>query len=220
MTTSPETDIAAASGPSPHKERRSQESRRTESERRLLDAAREIVARKGWAGLTLAEVGVAAGYSRGIANQRFGTKAALLQALARHINSAFMAEIMKAPPREPGLDSVLGFVTVYLSRPDKSWTNTRALIRLLADGGVEGSETDGSLVDYNREVRAYLEEQIRAGIAAGNIRADVSPVAGAFVILGALRGVMLQKLLESGDIELVEVRDQLLTMLQRSLGAS
>jgi len=204
----------------PRRARRSHEERRHEAEQRLLEAAREIVASKGWTGLTLAEVGEAAGYSRGIATHRFGSKGGLLRALATFIHMTFMSEVNAAPARQPGLDALLGFVTVYLSRSGKSWTNTRALLRLLADANVDGSDTGDFLTEYNREVLGFVESQIRTGVNLGNIRQDVSPNAGAVLVMGALRGVMLQKLLERGEIEVSEVRDEFLRMLRLSFAAS
>ncbi|CAN0427695.1 unnamed protein product, partial [Phaeothamnion confervicola] len=71
--------------------RRTQTERREEAERRLLDAALAIVARTGTVRLTLAEVGEAAGYSRGLPAHRFGSKAGLLRALVAHIHARFQA---------------------------------------------------------------------------------------------------------------------------------
>ena len=47
-------------------ERRSQAQRRDEAERRLLSAAVRLVGERGLERITLAEVGEAAGYSRGL----------------------------------------------------------------------------------------------------------------------------------------------------------
>jgi len=62
--------------------RRTQAARREEAERRLLEAALGVVARRGSVRMTLAEVGEAAGYSRGLPAHRFGSKAGLLRARA------------------------------------------------------------------------------------------------------------------------------------------
>ena len=56
-------------GPSP----RTQSDRRDTAEARILDAALRIVAERGTDGMTLAEVGEAAGYSRGLPAHYFGS---------------------------------------------------------------------------------------------------------------------------------------------------
>lgn len=208
-TSATETNLTAA--------RRSQPERRAEAEQRLLLAACEIVARKGTAGMTLADVGELAGYSRGLAAHHFGSKAGLLRALATHINRHFMAEIHASPARKPGFDSVLGFVSVYLSRTDSNWTNTRALILLMAEAMIESSETHTGLAEYNQTVIHYLATHLRTGIANGEVRADLQPDASAVLIIGVLRGVMLQHLLNGADVNLPVVRDQLLDFLDHAV---
>ncbi len=197
--------------------RRSQPERRAEAEQRLLLAACKIVARKGVVGMTLADVGELAGYSRGLAAHHFGNKAGLLRALAAHINGNFMAEIHAAPPRNPGFDSVLGFVSVYLSRTDSNWTNTRALILLMAEAMVENSETHTGLAEYNQTVIHYLATHLQTGIANGEVRTDLQPDISAVLIIGALRGVMLQHLLHGAHIDLPAVRDQLLDFMHHAV---
>ncbi|CAN5524728.1 TetR/AcrR family transcriptional regulator [soil metagenome] len=196
--------------------RRTQTERRAVAEARLLAAAREIVARKGWVGMTLAEVGEAAGYSRGLAAHHFGSKPKLLRALASHINDNFMQELDGSPPANDGIDALLSFVSVYLGRTDTRWTNTRALLVLMAEATTDDSETGESLGLYNQSVIEFLATQFRAGIAAGQIRPDVDPMTGAAILLGALRGVMLQSLLKNSRVDLVAVRKELSTMILRS----
>src|SRR5690242_21557310 len=61
--------------------RRTQEERRAETERRVLAAAMALIAAHGSRSVTLAEVGEAAGYSRGIVRHHFGSRERLLAAV-------------------------------------------------------------------------------------------------------------------------------------------
>ncbi len=54
--------------------RRTQEQRRAETERRVLDAAMTLIAAHGSRSITLAQVGEAARYSRGIVYHHFGSR--------------------------------------------------------------------------------------------------------------------------------------------------
>lgn len=201
--------------------RRTQVERRAEAEQRLLAAARQIVARKGWVGMTLSEVGEAAGYSRGLATHHFGNKAGLLRALAAFVNSTFM-ELVEARSAHwrPGLDALKGFVGVYLSRPDGDWVNTRALLALMSEAVTQDSETVDILAEYNQSVMEHLAGYIRVGIDTGEIRPQVDPQAGALLILGTLRGMMLQFLLEPARIDLKLLRTQLLMFIEYALASS
>lgn len=196
--------------------RRTQSQRREEAERRLLDAALGIVARAGSARLTLAEVGAAAGYSRGLATHRFGNKAGLLRALAAHINVRFHEQLRAAPPRRAGLDAIRGNISVYFGRSDRNWTTTRALLVMMTEGFMEGAELKSDMAAYNRLALAFFEQHLKSGVAQGEIAADIEPASMAVLLLGSLRGVMLQWLLDDA-IDLGAVRDRLLAMVDLTL---
>ena len=63
--------------------RRTQARRRAESDDRLLTAAADIIAAEGYVALTLERVGERAGFSRGLASRKYGSKAGLIAALIR-----------------------------------------------------------------------------------------------------------------------------------------
>ncbi|WPN44804.1 MULTISPECIES: TetR/AcrR family transcriptional regulator [unclassified Pseudomonas] len=198
--------------------RRTQVERRAEAEQRLLIAARQIVARKGWVGMTLSEVGEEAGFSRGLATHHFGNKAGLLRALAGFVNSSFMHLVEAESSRwRPGIDALKGFVSIYLGRNDGDWINTRALLALMAEAVTQDSDIAQILAEYNRSVQQHLAHYISEGIASGEIRAQVDPMAGAMLILGALRGTMLQFLLDPSDIPLKQLHDQLLAFVEHAM---
>ena len=196
--------------------RRTQAQRREESERRLLHGALATVARTGSVRLTLAEVGAAAGYSRGLATHRFGNKAGLLRALVQLIADRFAAQLHAAPKRQPGLDAIRGNIAVYFGRTDRHWTTTRALLVMMTDGFMDGAELQADMAAYNRQALVFFETQIRAGISQGEIRPDLQPAATAVLLLGMLRGVMLQWLLDP-SIPLARVRDSVLLVVGRAL---
>jgi AcrR family transcriptional regulator len=90
--------------------RRTQAERRAETESRLLQAAMDLVAEGGVGAVTVAATGVRAGYSRGIVNHHFGSRRALLDALAREMQGRFPAP----ETRGTGLARVLALVDAYL----------------------------------------------------------------------------------------------------------
>ncbi len=196
--------------------RRTHAERREEAERRLLDAALGVVARRGSVRMTLAEVGEAAGYSRGLPAHRFGSKAGLLRALAAHIGERFRLEREAARKREPGLDSIRGIVDVYFGRTDANWTSTRALLVMMTEGFMEDSDLRANVTAYNRSALAFFEHHIGLGLARGEIVADADPKTVAVILLGAMRGVMLQRLSDDA-IDLDKVREQLRVVVDRVL---
>jgi AcrR family transcriptional regulator len=199
---------------------RTQQERRQEAESRLLATAREIVSRKGWAGTTLADVGEAAGYSRGLAGHHFGSKTGLLRAITQQINNSLMDLIRAAPPARPGLQSILSFIGVYLGRTDPRWSNTRTLLILLIEALLDGSENADQMINFNASMFAYLEENVRVGIRNGEIDRSVSAGVAAEFIVGTLRGMMLQRLVRGGEIDTRPMRRQVLAMVTRALAAA
>ena len=71
-------------------ERMTQERRRERTRNLLLDAAKEVFAKKGFEGASLEEIAEAAGYTRGAIYKHFGSKEELFLAVNKRFNEAFL----------------------------------------------------------------------------------------------------------------------------------
>jgi AcrR family transcriptional regulator len=88
--------------------RRTQEERVAESARRLLEAAIDLISEQGWERTTTAEISRRAGYSRAMANARYGSKEALLDTIMR---TEYEERLQYIPDGSAtGLDQVLGVI--------------------------------------------------------------------------------------------------------------
>ena len=92
----------------------------------------------------------------------------------------------------------------------------RALLVMMNEGcmdpGAEASETlKAEVAAYNRSAVAWFEHHIRVGMAQGEIAADTDPRITAVILLGAMRGVMQQWLVDP-KVKLGAVRDRLLAI--------
>ncbi len=208
------------SSPAPAKRvRRSHAERREEAERRLLDAALAIVAQRGSVRMTLAEVGEAAGYSRGLAAHRFGSKAGLVQALAGYIGEQFGQQRARGPALQPGLEAILGNIRFYFGRRGGAWLSSRALLVMMNEACIEAQpELRPVVAAYNRGALAWFEQHIATGIARGEIAPHTDPGITAVLLLGAMRGIALQWLVDP-SLPVTRVRDRLLTVVQQMLQA-
>lgn len=198
--------------------RRPQTLRRQEAEQKIMQAALEIVARRGSVRMTLAEVGEAAGYSRGLPAHRFGNKAGLLRMLAINIDQRFEARRMASPVQRPGLDGVRSFVTTYFVRDDNRWIETRALLVMMTEAFMEDSELRVVIAAYLRSALQSMELQIRSGIQSGEIRDDIDPPTTAAMLIGAMRGILHQWLILD-EINLEKARDMMLLVIDLTLVA-
>lgn len=182
--------------------RRTQVERRDEAEERMLEAARRLIGSQGPNRVSLADIGVEAGYSRGQPTHHFGSRRNLLRALALDIQDRFRREMAAAVSQARGLKGLRELIAFYFGRTDPRWTNTRAALVLLVDGLLEGSEIADIMSEYNAGWMALIGDRIREGIEDGEIRADADPAAQASLLFGALRGVLLQYLIDPRQVDL------------------
>lgn len=166
--------------------------------------------------MTLSDVGIAAGYSRGLPAHRFGSKEGLLRSLAAYIGERYEARRLAEPKRRHGLDAVRGAVSLYFASNDESSTETRALLAMMSEALLEGAAVGDEIAEYNRKVLTGLEHHIRVGLQNGEIRPDIDPTAAAALVIGAMRGTMMQSLLHDG-IDMAKVRDLTLQLVDRVL---
>lgn len=191
--------------------------RRAEAERRLLAAAVTLVADRGTEGTTLADVGEAAGYSRGLPGHYFGTKSDLIAAVASHISDGFANRLAQTSTKTPGLESLLHSVGSYLDGASQR-SGTRALLIALAEALTEPLLSETMKPVTIRSI-GRLRTMIEQGKERGEIRADVDAEAQAALILGTLRATVAQWWTDQERVDLATLRDTYVASLQRSLAA-
>jgi AcrR family transcriptional regulator len=194
--------------------RRTQAERRAETERRLIEATMEIIASDGVRAVTMAAVGEAAGYSRGIVNHQFGTREGLMTAVAKTAQARFSPVTGGLRGRE----RVLSDVTAYLAALRTGARDASVFLRLwiAAIGGEEPGLRD-VFVARDAFFRSHVEGALREGIEDGTIRPDVDPAAAAFAIVGQLRGISLQLQLAPDAVDLDALSAEVRGWLDRAL---
>jgi TetR/AcrR family acrAB operon transcriptional repressor len=161
--------------------------RRQEAETRILNAAIRLIGEKGYDRFTLAEVGEAAGYSRGLPAHYFGKKEELLTEVVHYILENYGTSISKISTVEAGLPHLIAKIRTYSNGAGNR--ASRALGTLIAEA-VFRPRLRRTVTDLNLRGAKNWEDEIRAGIAAGNVRPDVNVKAQAAVIYAFLRGQM------------------------------
>ena len=182
--------------------RRTQQERRGLAETALLNAAAELVVEEGVHSLTLARVGQRASYSRGLITHYFGCKQALLERLAHATQSGFVPGLDGAPP---GLDRLLRLIDGYIGALGQMRILNRAFLLLWAEAAT-APELAPIFRERDKAFRADLSEDVEAGIADGTIRPNVAADAVAVAVLGQLRGIGLQRLVDSPAVDTERLR--------------
>jgi AcrR family transcriptional regulator len=196
------------------RERRTQAQRREQTESALLAAAAELVVEQGVRSLTLAGVGSRAGYSRGIVSHHYGSKQALIGALARASQVGFVPGV----GHPPGLERLVFLVHGYVTTLAHAGPLSRAFLLLWAEAATS-SELAEVFRERDEAFRADLRDDVRTGIGSGDIRHDVDPAATAVAIVGQLRGIGLQRMLSGPAVDTDVLAGQVADQWRRALRA-
>ena len=177
--------------------RRTQERRRNEAEQRLLTAAAELIGEIGPAGVTLANIGERAGYSRGLATHYFGSKAALMKRLVDSVTDQFQMSIFVEHESDSSMGVLLNLVDTYFATMADLKPVNRARLALWADAVATPSpDIRPAMVAADREFRSAVVVGIQDGMNTGEYPSDVDPHGLATVLIAMLRGAALESLLD------------------------
>ena len=190
--------------------------RRREAETRIVQAAFEIVARRGVDQLTLAEAGEEAGYSRALPAHYFENREALLAAVAEHAVKNYRRRLSERNvPTDDGVDALLATIAFYLD-DSRGWPKKLRAFHEVINAGLRWPAIGEVVARLDRESIDRVSAQIRTAQRHGDIRVDIDPVAEAVAVCGAMRGIMSQWLIAPDSIDLDAVRNSYLAGLRRS----
>ncbi len=167
--------------------RRTQRERREETERRVLDAATALIAERGSRALSLAEVGEAAGYSRGIVSHHFGSRENLLRAVMDDAQTFTLPEA-----GDNAADWLADTVRAYLKNVTSRGPSARAFLQMWGEAIAADPVLQPLYARQDARFRRLLASKVRDGIRDGSVRADADPQALAVSLIGLLRGIALQ----------------------------
>jgi AcrR family transcriptional regulator len=195
---------------------RTQRQRREETERRLLDAAATLVATGGSRAVTLQEVGRLAGYSRGIVNHMFGTKEALLVALA----TGAQHRVGPSPSSDPGLGRLQQRAARYIDQISAGDAHARAFLLLWAESVGAAPQLRAMFAERDDLFSREIGEDLAAGIADGEIRPGIDIEGTTLALIAVLRGAGLHMIIRGAAPDsTARLRDSVLDSLQRTLAA-
>jgi AcrR family transcriptional regulator len=196
--------------------RRTQAQRTAESDSRMLRAALKLIAQHGYRGTSLAAIGAEAGYSRGLVNERFGSKDGLLWVLVKNMLRAYKRDVRASEVSRVGVDKLFSILDAH-RRALELEEPIRALYALMFEAMGPIPQLQPEFQKLHAGFRADIDKTVREGIAAGVIRADVDPAAQAVLLLGTLRGIAFQWLLDRNAFSLDVAYAELKSNLRRTL---
>jgi AcrR family transcriptional regulator len=192
--TDAETDPATDSAPKLGR----QQERSQMSTSRLLAAAAELFAERGYRQTSLADIGKNAGYSHGLVTRRFGSKQGLIVALLDHmINDWTQRALAPSLERKTGIEGLRAFYDAFCRNATANSSNLRALESLMFEGLWGEAELQERLVVVQRHGQEQFRDLVESGIKAGTVRPDVDADAVALMAATSLRGATYCWLLDA-----------------------
>lgn len=196
-------------------DRRTQVQRRAETERRVIDAAIDLIASTGSRRLTLARVGEVAGYSRGIVYHHFGGREQLITAVLDRVRK------MDLPPYDgDGRAQITGIVRTYLTTAAGHSSSSRAFHQLWMEALAGDPVVQPLFLDHDDGFRRFLSDAVERGIADGSVRPDVDIAAAGAVVMALLRGASVQLAASLPGVEASSVIAEAVRVAERAFEPS
>lgn len=173
----------------------------------MLRAASELIARRGLSGTTLADIGQAAGYSRGLPVWRYGSKLGLVAALLESMDAWLEAHLALATEGKHGLAALRARIGAHIEAMRTSPIGTSAFYSIFIESLFVMPELKPHVTQWTDRWRKGFAADIRAGQEHGEIRSDVGADVQATLILCTLRGLIIDHMIdpETTDLHTVDL---------------
>jgi AcrR family transcriptional regulator len=163
--------LVCVSDPSTSRRRRTQRERVAESTSRLIAAAIELIAEKGFSNTSIAEIGERAGYSRSMVQSRYGSKEVLLESLLRE---EYESRLLNATPAAgTGLEQLLAHVDRLYDEVVANPELMRGFYALCFESIGPVPSLRSWITDWLDRYEAAIENAVKTGVADGSIRTDI-----------------------------------------------
>jgi AcrR family transcriptional regulator len=189
--------MSKAATASPPPARRRQADRVALSDRRLMDAAIELIVKVGINGTTLQAVGELAGYSRGLATHRFGSKAGLFGKVLQEASVDWLDRVQVAVGERVGVDALMAATDaaeVFIrERPEE----VRAMYLLWFLSIDPSADYKSNIAIVHKAQRRDVAQWVKAGQTAGTVDPDLDPMRVAEQYAASMAGIIYQWLANS-----------------------
>lgn len=197
---------------------RTQAERSAQSDRAMLEAAVELVLQHGTDKTTLAMIGEAAGYSRGLATYRFGSKAGLYDALCKSISRQWLEYLTRGVGDKTGVDAMCAALDAIRRFFEESPREARVLQILHCGSASPGSEFPETSVGIHGRQRSDVAAWVHDGQNKGLVRADVDADAVAAQYVSYISGLSYLWVTSPGTFDFETTNAEMKRQLRTSLG--
>ncbi|MEU1998208.1 TetR family transcriptional regulator [Nocardia gamkensis] len=198
--------------------RRTQTERAAASRRRLIEAAIELLATRGYAKTSLAAIGEKAGVSRGLVTHHFGSKQQCIAGVVVHIRQLIEAELHE--DEHQGLAAIENLLRTYLQESSRHSYTARAMYVVIVEAMTAEPDLLRAVADNNAAIRTMIATWIVQAVDLGEIPPHVDAEALATVVEGILRGVLIQILVDPEKVDREAAITTSISMIRTALVAT
>lgn len=196
---------------------------RDEAIARMLQTAIRLIAERGATRLSLVDVGREAGYSHSLPNYYFGSKAGLLRQVYAHIIGGARPRIRDWARRHhperirPGLGNIRATVLAYLGLIGDDPTGARAMHVLWSESISSMPELVDAVQPWNRLFVEFFDQQLRVGIARGEVTPELDVESVAILLAAVLRGAVAQMLADPQQVDIERLATAAARLIERGV---
>ncbi|MFW2349001.1 TetR/AcrR family transcriptional regulator [Qipengyuania sp.] len=188
----------------PRSRRRTQAERTALSDARMFDAAMQLIVEQGTHATTLKSVGERAGYSRGLASSRFGSKDALFGQLVLHFNTSWTRELANKVGEQGGAQACLAALSAVEGFLSSHSGYMKAMYILWFESISSHNDVRRHLAAYHQIYRSDIAHWVEEGMASGEIDKSVDAQSYAFGFCSFIFGTIYQWLVAPESVDLAK----------------
>ncbi|MFN2288341.1 MAG: TetR/AcrR family transcriptional regulator [Chromatocurvus sp.] len=172
------------------------------SDKRMFEAAIDLINDYGTRKMTLREIGERAGYSRGMASYRFGSKDGLLQELFDRFDNRWKEHLMERLQGKHGLEAVRAGIHAQRDFFRREPSYMRAMYLLWYESLGKESDIRETLMDHHAVYRKDARQWILEGIRDGDISPTINAEQFAVRYCSFMFGTIYQWLVDADALDL------------------
>ncbi len=187
------------------------------SDKAMLDAAIDLILEHGTDKTTLAAIGEKAGYSRGLATYRFGSKAGLFDEVCKAISRGWLDYLREGVGEKIGIDAMCAALDSFFQFVSDSPREARVLQILHCGAASPKSEYRQTSASIHQRQQDDVADWVQAGQAEGSIRANADPKSIAAQYIAYISGMTYLWLINPTSIDFKKANDDMKVHLKISL---
>lgn len=194
--------------------RRTHRERVEQSDRLMLDAAKSLILERGTHATTLQEIGERAGYSRGLAHARFGSKENLFLRLTEDCVERWFREVRASTEGGGGLVTLFSRLDAVVSYTKKLPEEATVLYVLWFESVGISSPIRDRLSDFHTIARSDIEQLLVEAIERRELEKETNVEALTLLVTSAIFGVAYQWLVNPKAIQRESAYELLRTQIE------